>query len=255
MQVAATNYAKKKVLGKASDRIHSNKPRYETDAEVIAATQEAAAKQQHHWWRRDKVFTPDMLLSKHDRKVLLKVKNRAWYLDKGFHCCCFSIGLDGIVGLIPGIGDVIGTAFSLQLVRTACQANLPKELIAKMMMNVFIDFMVGLTPIAGDILDILFKCNWRNAMLLEEYLILRRRDELRLEKGEHISPLLDGKLRSADDVGGSTSNNAQPTVPVHQVNHTVPPIITEVDDNGNAILDEGDIPKKKKYGTFFGKWS
>ncbi|KAI8079192.1 hypothetical protein BDF21DRAFT_36993 [Thamnidium elegans] len=254
MQVAATNYAKKKVLGKASDRIHSSKPRYETDAEVIAATQEAAAKQKHHWWRRDKVFTPDMLLSKHDRKVLQKVKNRAWYLDKGFHCCCFSIGLDGLVGLIPGIGDVIGTAFSLQLVKTACKANLPKELIAKMMMNVFIDFMVGLTPIAGDILDILFKCNWRNAMLLEEYLILRRRDELRLEKGEHAH-ILDGKSRNGD-VGSSTINNAQPTVPVHQLNHTVPPIITEVDDNGNQILNtDDDIPKKKKYGTFFGKWS
>lgn len=144
MQVAATNYAKKKVLGRASEQIHRNKPNYETDPEVIAATQEAAAKQKHYWWKKDKVFTPDMLLSKHDRKILLKVKNRAWYLDQGFHCCCFNIGLDGLIGLIPGIGDFLGVAFSLQLVKTACKANLPKEIIAKMMMNIFIDFMVKL---------------------------------------------------------------------------------------------------------------
>lgn len=142
MQVAATNYAKKKVLGQAANHLHKNKPCYETDEEIIAATQEAAAKQAHHWWKKEKVFTPDMLLSKHDRKILLKVKNRAWYLDKGFHCCCFNIGLDGIVGFIPGIGDILGTAFSLEVVRIACKANLPKEIIAKMMMNVLIDFMV-----------------------------------------------------------------------------------------------------------------
>lgn len=144
MQVAVTSYAKAKVLGKVGDQLHKKQHSYETDAEIIAATQEAAAKQTHHWWKKDKVFTPDMLLSKHDRKILLKVKNRAWYLDQGFHCCCFNVGLDGIVGLIPGIGDFIGTAFSLQLVKTACKANLPKELIAKMMVNVVVDFMVKL---------------------------------------------------------------------------------------------------------------
>jgi hypothetical protein len=142
MQVAATNYAKKKVLGRAGDHLHQNKPIFETDPEIIAATQEAAAKQKHHWWRRDKNFTPEMLLSKKDQKILHSVKSRAWYLDKGLHCCCFNIGFDGIVGLIPGIGDFIGTVFALQLVKTASKADLPKELLAKMMMNVMIDFMV-----------------------------------------------------------------------------------------------------------------
>lgn len=142
MQVAATNYAKRKVLGQVGERVHQNKPNFETDPEIIAATQEAAAKQTHHWWKKDKKFTPDMLLSKRDQKILHSVKSRAWYLDKGFHCCCFQVGLDGIVGLIPGIGDFIGTAFAVQLVKTASKADLPKELIAKMMMNVLVDFMV-----------------------------------------------------------------------------------------------------------------
>lgn len=143
MTTVATNYAKKKVLANVSERYQSQRPAYETDPEVIAATQEAAAKQKKHWWRREKTFTPEMLLSKEDRKILHQVKNRAWYLDKGLSCCGFQIGLDGIVGLIPGIGDVIGSAFSLQLVKTASKANLPKELLFKMLLNVVIDFMVS----------------------------------------------------------------------------------------------------------------
>lgn len=142
MQKAAAGYAKKKVLGEAATRYHAKRPAYETDPELIAATQEAAAKQPKHWWKREKKFTPEMLLSKEDRKILHKVKSRAWTLDKGLSCCGFQIGLDGIVGLIPGIGDVIGSAFSLQLIKTASKANLPKELIFKMLLNVVIDFMV-----------------------------------------------------------------------------------------------------------------
>ena len=142
MQKAVVNYGKKKVLGDVSTRVHNKKPVYETDPELIAATQEAQSKQVKRWWRREKNFTPEMLLSKHDRKILHKVKDRAWYLDKGLSCCGFQIGLDGVVGLIPGIGDVIGAALALQLVKTASQANLPKEVIAKMLGNVMIDFMV-----------------------------------------------------------------------------------------------------------------
>lgn len=139
----ATKYAKKKVLGNVSERLHKNKPSFETDPEILAATQEIAAKKKHHWYNRKVVATPDLILNKHERKTLLKVKNRAWYLDKGFHCCCFNVGLDGIIGLIPGIGDFITMVMAMQLVRTASKANLPKAIIAKMMWNVMLDFMVN----------------------------------------------------------------------------------------------------------------
>jgi len=108
----------------------------------LAATQEIAAKKKHHWYNKKVQATPDLLLSKEERKILLKVKNRAWYLDKGFHCCCFNIGVDGLVGLIPGIGDAITAVMAMQLVRTASKANLPKAIIAQMMWNVMLDFMV-----------------------------------------------------------------------------------------------------------------
>jgi hypothetical protein len=145
MQVA-TKYAKKKVLGEVAERLHKNKPSFETDPEILAVTQEIAAKKKRHWYNKKVQATPDLILSKHERKVLLKVKNRAWYLDKGFHCCCFDVGVDGLVGLIPGIGDVITAVMAMQLVRTASKANLPKSIIAQMMWNVMLDFMVNDKP-------------------------------------------------------------------------------------------------------------
>lgn len=82
----------------------------------------------------------------------------------------------------------------------------------------------------------------RNAALLEEFLILRRRDEIRLEKGESAAhALMDGPRH------GDTSTSS--TVPAHIVNHTEPPTITEVDGEAQPVKDDN-----KKYGTFFGKW-
>lgn len=72
---------------------------------------------------------------------------------------------------------------------------------------------------------------------------MRRRDEIRLEKGE----LAAHTLMDATRHEGNTSTSL--TVPAHLVNHTAAPVITELDDNGQPIIDN-----KKKYGTFFGKW-
>ncbi|KAF1804472.1 hypothetical protein FB192DRAFT_1433046 [Mucor lusitanicus] len=264
MQVA-TNYAKKKVLGNVSDRVHQNKPAYETDPEILAATQEIAAKKKHHWYNKKVQATPDLLLSKEERKILLKVKNRAWYLDKGFHCCCFNVGLDGLIGLIPGIGDVITTVMAMQLVRTASKANLPKAVIAQMMWNVMLDFMIGLTPIAGDILDIFFKCNWRNAMLLEEFLIMRRMDEIRLEKGQHAVMNADHTVTTtagALDGGGGPSKPKQAATLNHHHENQVSPLprpaasgeSTPTDQAAAALVTTNPADtKKNKYGTFF-KW-
>ncbi|KAL7313201.1 hypothetical protein PS15m_006978 [Mucor circinelloides] len=263
MQVA-TNYAKKKVLGNVSDRVHQNRPAFETDPEILAATQEIAAKKKHHWYNKKVQATPDLLLSKEERKILLKVKNRAWYLDKGFHCCCFNVGLDGLIGLIPGIGDVITTVMAMQLVRTASKANLPKSIIAQMMWNVMLDFMIGLTPIAGDILDIFFKCNWRNALLLEEFLIMRRMDEIRLEKGQHAVMNADHTVTTtAGALDGGPSIPKQAATLNHHHENQVSPLLRP--SSGEPTTDQAAAAaaaasttkpadtQKNKYGTFF-KW-
>ncbi|KAI9488149.1 hypothetical protein BDB00DRAFT_982850 [Zychaea mexicana] len=175
-----SNYVAKLALGKAADHIQSKPSIVERDVEIQAAIEAVSATSKKHWWRKRP--QADIILSAHDRQVLRKVKSRAWYLDRGFQCCCFTVGLDGIIGLIPVVGDVITLFLALNLVRVAARANLPNYIIFKMLMNVFIDFALGLTPVAGDILDILYKANWRNALILEEYLFIRRRDELREER-------------------------------------------------------------------------
>ncbi|CEP18230.1 hypothetical protein [Parasitella parasitica] len=126
------------------------------------------------------------VLRPEEQKLLKKVKSTAKFYDAGFSCCCFKIGMDALIGIIPVVGDFITTLVALNLIRVACKAKLPKYVISRMMINVAIDFWAGLAPVLGDILDVWFKCNTRNAQLLEEFLVKRRMDEIRLECGEEI---------------------------------------------------------------------
>ena len=95
----------------------------------------------------------------------------AWLLDSAIRLPGgFRIGLDGIIGLVPGIGDLVGTALSSYLVVEAARLKLPFRLLARMAMNVLIELVVGVIPIVGDIFDFAFKANLRNMRILNEYL-------------------------------------------------------------------------------------
>jgi hypothetical protein len=77
------------------------------------------------------------------------------------------IGLDPIVGLIPGIGDLIMSIFSFLIVFAAWQRNLPKVTIARMVSNIAIDTLLGAMPLVGDIFDAAWKSNKKNVALLK----------------------------------------------------------------------------------------
>jgi Domain of unknown function (DUF4112) len=79
-------------------------------------------------------------------------------------------GIDGIIGLIPVIGDVIVTALSLWLVREARALGAPWYLTARMLANVGLQGVVGMVPVAGDAFDVLFRANLRNARLLRRWI-------------------------------------------------------------------------------------
>ncbi len=79
-------------------------------------------------------------------------------------------GIDGIIGLIPVIGDIITTAISLWLVREARALGAPWHLTARMLGNVALDGAVGLVPVAGDAFDVMFRANVRNVRLLRRWL-------------------------------------------------------------------------------------
>jgi hypothetical protein len=79
-------------------------------------------------------------------------------------------GLDAIVGLVPGIGDLVTSLVSLYIVHEARQLGAPTHLLVRMVANIAIDGIVGSAPIAGDIFDVMWRANRRNMTLLYDHL-------------------------------------------------------------------------------------
>lgn len=81
----------------------------------------------------------------------------------------FRIGLEAILGLIPGAGDLVGGAFSLYILLEAARMGAPRSLLARMGWNLGVDVLVGLVPLLGDLFDAGFKANMRNLALLDRH--------------------------------------------------------------------------------------
>ena len=75
------------------------------------------------------------------------------------------VGLDPIIGLIPFVGDFIGSLLGTWIVLEAARFRLPGVVMVRMMLNVLVDFVVGLLPLLGDLFDAGFKANTRNLEL------------------------------------------------------------------------------------------
>jgi hypothetical protein len=82
----------------------------------------------------------------------------------------WSIGLDPLLGLLPGIGDLISAAISMLIVMRAVQAGIPRIAVARMMANITIDTLIGAIPVVGDAFDFAYKANLKNLRIYEETL-------------------------------------------------------------------------------------
>lgn len=82
----------------------------------------------------------------------------------------FRIGLDPILGLVPGAGDLVGAAFSGYLIYLATRLGVSGQDLVKMIMNVGVETLIGEVPLVGDLFDAYFKANVRNLTILETYL-------------------------------------------------------------------------------------
>lgn len=80
------------------------------------------------------------------------------------------IGLDPIIGLIPGVGDLLANLTGSLLLIIAAQLGVPKITLARMGINVAVNTLLGAIPIFGDIASIWYRSNVRNVELLERYL-------------------------------------------------------------------------------------
>lgn len=83
-------------------------------------------------------------------------------------------GIDGLIGLIPVVGDVITTAISLWIVREARELGAPWHITARMLGNVALDGAVGAVPLLGDAFDVMFRANVRNMRLLRRWIDKQR---------------------------------------------------------------------------------
>lgn len=81
----------------------------------------------------------------------------------------FRFGLDGLVGLIPGAGDLATFAVSGYMLVIMAQNGASGYVLARMAVNILIDSLIGSIPLVGDVFDFAFKANTRNLKLMEEH--------------------------------------------------------------------------------------
>jgi hypothetical protein len=110
--------------------------------------------------------------------ALQRVARLAYWLDDRFRIpgTRRRIGLDGLLGLIPGMGDTATALLASYIVLEAARLGVPRNMIARMLANVGLDYLLGLVPLVGDLADFAWKANRRNARMLRDHLMARRGD-------------------------------------------------------------------------------
>jgi len=94
------------------------------------------------------------------------IERLAWLMDNSIPIGGgYRIGLDPIIGLIPGLGDLIGTLVSSMIILQAHRAGISRTTLLRMVANVAIDAALGAVPFVGDAFDFAFKANAKNLQL------------------------------------------------------------------------------------------
>lgn len=98
-------------------------------------------------------------------RALSRLLDSAFTLPGGYR-----IGLDGIIGLIPGFGDIAGSIASSYIIIESARLGASTATLLRMVMNVLVESLVGLIPFLGDLFDIVWKANEKNMALMEKQL-------------------------------------------------------------------------------------
>ncbi len=107
------------------------------------------------------------------------IEHLAWLMDSSIGIGRWSVGLDGLLGLVPGFGDFAGALISMLIVSRAVQAGVPRVAVARMVANVAIDSLLGAVPLLGDVFDFAFKANIKNVRIYQDSLAAARGANLR----------------------------------------------------------------------------
>ena len=111
-----------------------------------------------------------------DRTAALR--RLTWLLDDAIRLPLgFRMGLDALIGLVPGLGDLTGGAAALYGLTVAWSLGAPPIVLTRMTINAAVDALIGTIPLLGDLWDIGFASHRRNLAILEQWLALPQRAE------------------------------------------------------------------------------
>jgi hypothetical protein len=101
-----------------------------------------------------------------------RLNRLAWLLDSSIPVpgTRFTVGLDALIGLVPVVGDFAGVLLSGYILREAAALGVSRSILARMALNVAVEGLAGMIPVAGDLFDAAFKANQRNVRLLNAFL-------------------------------------------------------------------------------------
>lgn len=108
----------------------------------------------------------------HRESSIARLRSLTYLLDNaiGIPGTPYRVGIDPLVGLLPGGGDLIMAFFSAYIVLQAARFGLPRATLVRMMWNLILDAVLGTVPIAGDLFDVAWKANTKNLALIEAHL-------------------------------------------------------------------------------------
>lgn len=117
------------------------------------------------------------IIGSNREETIARVTLLATLLDSAFRIPGLRrrIGLDALIGLAPGIGDLIAAALGSYIIWEARRLGLPRRKIARMIVNLAFDTAIGTVPVAGDAFDIFFKANMRNLRIIHEHFGMQKR--------------------------------------------------------------------------------
>lgn len=106
-------------------------------------------------------------------RSLAEVEALAWLLDNSIPVPGTGgrrFGIDAVIGLVPGIGDIVSGALGLIVVWRGSRMGLPRIVVGRMLLNTLLDIAIGAIPILGDAFDLWFKASTRNLRLMRRHL-------------------------------------------------------------------------------------
>ena len=115
---------------------------------------------------------PSVTLDLTPRGTVERLEWIAWFTDSAIRIpgTSRSIGADGVLSFIPGVGSLIGTGIACYVVAEAVRHGAPPRVLTRMGMNIAADTVLGAIPVAGLVFDMFFRANQRNLALLRDYM-------------------------------------------------------------------------------------